>query len=86
MGEKANVGPIQPYMFMASDSGHMQAAGMNDGALIGPGAFTSSVVDEHVEVTKLVAAAKIFAAAALRICEYAESGVDSRARIAETLK
>ena len=72
MGQKANVGPIQPFMFMASDSGHMQAAGMNDGALIGPGAFTSSVVDEHVEVDKLVAAAKIFAAAALRVCEYTE--------------
>lgn len=86
MGEKANVGPIQPYMFMASDSGHMQAVGMNDGALIGPGAFTSSVVDEHVEVTKLVAAAQIFAAAALRICQYVESGVESRARVAETQK
>ncbi|MGH9140639.1 MAG: M20 family metallopeptidase [Vicinamibacterales bacterium] len=82
MGEKANVGPIQPYMFMASDSGHMQAVGMNDGALIGPGAFTSSVVDEHVEVDKLVAAAKIFAAAALRVCEVAESGADSPARVA----
>ncbi|HEV8255484.1 MAG TPA: M20/M25/M40 family metallo-hydrolase [Casimicrobiaceae bacterium] len=78
MGEKPNVGPIQPYMFMASDSGHMQAVGMNDGALIGPGAFTSSVVDEHVEVTKLVAAAKIFAAAALRVCDYVESEADSR--------
>ena len=86
MGEPANVGPIQPYMFMASDSGHMQAAGMNDGALIGPGAFTSSVVDEHVEVTKLVAAAKIFAAAALRICETADSDAASHARVAETQK
>jgi acetylornithine deacetylase len=72
MGRKANVGPIQPYMFMASDSGHMQAAGMNDGALIGPGPFTSSVADEYVEVDKLVAASKIFAAAALRVCEYVE--------------
>jgi acetylornithine deacetylase len=78
IGTPPNVGPIQPYMFMASDSGHMQAVGMNDGALIGPGAFTSSVVDEHVEVDKLVAAAKIFAAAALRVCGYVGSEVDSR--------
>jgi acetylornithine deacetylase len=82
-GQKATVGPIQPYMFMASDSGHMQAVGMNDGALIGPGAFTSSVVDEHVEVEKLVVASKIFAAAALRVCEYAESEVGNRARVHE---
>lgn len=82
MGHAPNVGPIQPYMFMASDSGHMQAVGMNDGALIGPGAFTSSVVDEHVEVPKLVAAAKIFAAAALRICGYVESEVSHRDRVA----
>jgi len=67
---------------MASDSGHMQAVGMNDGALIGPGNFTSSVVDEHVEVDKLVAASKIFAAAALRICDYAGSELDTRERAA----
>jgi acetylornithine deacetylase/succinyl-diaminopimelate desuccinylase-like protein len=59
-------------MFMSSDSGHMQAAGMNDGALIGPGSFTSSVVDEHVEVSKLVASAKIYAATALKVCGYVE--------------
>jgi acetylornithine deacetylase/succinyl-diaminopimelate desuccinylase-like protein len=59
-------------MFMASDSGHMQAAGIIDGALIGPGRFTSSVADEHVEISKLVDAAKIFAASALRICGYVD--------------
>ncbi len=84
MGKEPNVGPIQPYMFMASDSGHMQAVGMNDGALIGPGNFTSSVVDEHVEVDKLVAAARIFAAAALRICDYAGSELETRARAEAT--
>jgi acetylornithine deacetylase len=71
-GHQPAVGAIQPYMFMASDSGHMQAAGMADGALIGPGRFTSSVADEYVEVSKLVTGAKIFAAAALRICGYVE--------------
>ena len=54
-----NVGAIQPYMFITSDSGHMQAAGIADGALIGPGKFTSSVPDEYVEVSKIVAASKI---------------------------
>ena len=68
LGRKATVGAIQPYMFMASDSGHMQAAGMKDGVLVGPGKFTSSVPDEHVEVRKLVAAAKLYAATALRVC------------------
>lgn len=68
VGGKPQVGGIQPYMFMASDSGHMQVAGMADGCLIGPGNFTSSVIDEHVEVDKLIAAAKIYAATALRIC------------------
>jgi acetylornithine deacetylase/succinyl-diaminopimelate desuccinylase-like protein len=77
LGHQPNVGPIQPYMFMASDSGHMQAVGMNDGALIGPGNFTSSVVDEHVEVDKLIAAAKIYAAAVLRICDYVGSGLEA---------
>jgi acetylornithine deacetylase len=72
MNEAPNVGPIQPYMFMASDSGHMQGAGIADGALIGPGRFTSSVPDEYVEVDKLVASAKIFAATALRVCGYLE--------------
>jgi acetylornithine deacetylase len=70
MGKKPTVGAIQPFMFMASDSGHMQAAGIADGALIGPGRFTSSVADEHVEVSKLIDAAKIFAASALNICGY----------------
>jgi len=69
-GAAPRIGAIQPYMFMASDSGHMQAAGISDGALIGPGRFTSSVADEYVEVSKIAAAAKIFAATALRICGY----------------
>lgn len=72
LGRKPNLGAIQPYMFMASDSGHMQGAGMKDGVLIGPGKFTSSIPDEHVEVSKLIAAARIYAAAALRICGYEE--------------
>jgi acetylornithine deacetylase/succinyl-diaminopimelate desuccinylase-like protein len=55
---------------MTSDSGHMQSAGMADGVLIGPGNFTSSVPDEHVEVDKLVTAARIYAASALKVCEY----------------
>jgi acetylornithine deacetylase len=71
-GRDPLVGAVQPYMFMASDSGHMQAAGIMDGALIGPGRFTSSVADEHVEISKLVEAAKIFAASALRICGYVD--------------
>jgi acetylornithine deacetylase/succinyl-diaminopimelate desuccinylase-like protein len=70
MGEKPTVGAVQPFMFMASDSGHMQAAGIADGALIGPGRFTSSVADEYVEVSKLIDATKIFAASALNICGY----------------
>jgi acetylornithine deacetylase len=70
MGTQPNVGAIQPYMFMASDSGHMQTAGIKDGALLGPGPFTSSVPDEHVEVEKLVSSAKIFAASILNICGY----------------
>jgi acetylornithine deacetylase len=72
LGKKPQVGAIQPYMFMASDSGHMQAAGMKDGVLVGPGRFTSSIPDEHVEVSKLIAAARIYAAAALRICGHVE--------------
>jgi len=72
VGQKPEVGPIQPYMFMTSDSGHMQSAGMADGVLLGPGNFTSSVPNEHVEVDKLVTAAKIYAVAALRICGYSE--------------
>lgn len=70
MGERPTVGAVQPFMFMASDSGHMQRAGIPDGALLGPGRFTSSVADEYVEVTKLIDAAKIFAASALNICGY----------------
>ena len=40
----------------------------SDGVLLGPGRFTSSVPDEHVEVDKLIAAAKMYAVAALEIC------------------
>jgi acetylornithine deacetylase len=68
LGSAPRVGGIRPYMFMASDSGHMQAAGMRDGVLLGPGQFTSSVPDEHVEADKVIAAAKIYAATALRVC------------------
>lgn len=71
IGKGPRVGGIQPYMFMSSDSGHMQAGGMKDGVLMGPGKFTSSLPDEHVEVDKLLAAAKIYAATALRICGHA---------------
>ena len=67
-GRRPHVGPVAPYMFMTSDSGHMQTAGMVDGVLLGPGNFASSVPDEHVEVDKLVAAARIYAAAAVGIC------------------
>jgi acetylornithine deacetylase/succinyl-diaminopimelate desuccinylase-like protein len=62
------MGSVQPYMFMGSDSGNMQLAGMKDGVLIGPGNFTSSVADEHVEVAKIIAAAKIYAASVLKLC------------------
>lgn len=70
MGKKPNIGGIQPYMFMASDSGHMQAGGMEDGVLIGPGKFTSSIADEHVEVEKLIDSARIYIGAALNVCGY----------------
>src|SRR5262249_28370273 len=52
MGTAPQVGGVQPFMFMASDSGFMSAAGMKDGVLLGPGRFTSSLPDEHVEVEK----------------------------------
>ena len=72
-GRPPRVGAIQPYMFMGSDSGHMQRAGMKDGVLLGPGPFASSVPDEHVEVDKLIAAARIYAATALRVCGHTEA-------------
>lgn len=72
MGKEPNVGGIQPFMFMGSDSGTMQAAGMKDGVMMGPGEFTSSMPDEHVDVDKLVAAAKIYAVTALKVCGYSE--------------
>ena len=72
MGKKPRVGGIQPYKFMASDSGHMQVAGMKDGVMLGPGKLTSSIPDEYVEVGKIVDAAKIYAATALRICGHHE--------------
>ena len=64
------VGGIQPYLYIGSDAGFMQAAGMRDGVVIGPGSLTASVADEHVEVEKLVAASKIYAAAALELCGF----------------
>jgi acetylornithine deacetylase len=67
-GRRPRVGPIAPYMFMTSDSGHMQNAGMTDGVLLGPGNFTSSVPDEHVQVDTLIAATGIYAVSAVRIC------------------
>jgi len=72
LGGEPSIGGVQPYMFMGSDSGNMQLAGMRDGVLIGPGNFTSSVPDEHVEVDKLIAAAKIYAASVLKLCGIAE--------------
>ena len=62
------VGGLQPFMFMSSDAGHMQVAGITDGVLIGPGRFTASTPDEHVEIEKMVAAARIYAATALTLC------------------
>lgn len=70
MGGEPNVGAIQPFMFMASDSGRMQEAGMKDGVLMGPGAFTSSMQDEYVEVQRVIAAARIYAVTALELCGY----------------
>jgi acetylornithine deacetylase/succinyl-diaminopimelate desuccinylase-like protein len=67
-GRRPRLGAIAPYMFMTSDSGHMQSAGMTDGVLLGPGNFTSSVPDEHVEVDKLVAATGVYALTALGVC------------------
>lgn len=67
-GGEPEVGAIEPYMFRGSDAGIMQAAGMRDGVVMGPGKFSSSVPDEHVEVEKLVSASKIYAAAALKLC------------------
>lgn len=72
-GRRSRVGAIQPYMFMGSDSGHMQRAGMKDGVLLGPGSFASSVPNEYVEVDKLIAAARIYAATTLRVCGHTEA-------------
>jgi acetylornithine deacetylase len=71
-GRAPDVGPLPPFVLMGSDSGQMQAAGMSHGALIGPGKFSSSLADEYVEVDKIAAAAKIYAATALRTCGYVE--------------
>jgi acetylornithine deacetylase/succinyl-diaminopimelate desuccinylase-like protein len=71
-GASPDVGPIPPFQLMGSDSGQMQSAGMLHGALIGPGKFSSSLADEYVEVEKIVAATRIYAATALRICGYVE--------------
>lgn len=71
-GRAPDVGPLPPFVLMGSDSGQMQSAGMAHGALIGPGKFSSSLADEYVEVDKIVAAAKIYAATALRTCGYVE--------------
>jgi|KBSSwiStaDraftv2_1062776.scaffolds.fasta_scaffold00217_46 acetylornithine deacetylase len=71
-GRSPDVGPIPPFVLMGSDSGQMQSAGMAHGALIGPGKFSSSLADEYVEVDKIVAATKIYAATALRVCGYVE--------------
>ncbi len=69
-GRAPEVGPLPPFVLMGSDSGQMQSAGMSHGALIGPGKFSSSLADEYVEVDKIIAAAKIYAATALRTCGY----------------
>jgi len=71
-GRAPKVGPIPPFVLMGSDSGQMQGAGMAHGALIGPGKFSSSLADEYVDVDKIVSAAGIFAATALRTCGYVE--------------
>ena len=71
-GHAPNVGPLPPFVLMGSDSGQLQTAGMSHGALIGPGKFSSSLADEYVEVSKIVAATRIFAATALRTCGYVE--------------
>jgi acetylornithine deacetylase len=65
-----NAGPVPPFVLMGSDSGQMQRAGMAHGALIGPGKFSSSLADEYVDIEKIITAARIYAATALRICGY----------------
>ena len=67
-GTAPPVGALEPYMFIASDAGIMQATGMRDGVLMGPGRFTSATADEYVEVEKLILAAKVYALMALDVC------------------
>src|SRR5207244_12520583 len=58
-GTAPPVGALEPYMFIASDAGTMQAAGMRDGVLMGPGSFTSATADEYVEVAKQIGRAHV---------------------------
>jgi acetylornithine deacetylase len=65
-GEAPQVGALQPTKFMGSDAGCLQAAGIR-GAVCGVGRFTSSVADEHVELSKMVDLAKAYALATYRV-------------------
>jgi acetylornithine deacetylase len=66
-GRKPELGGLEPFMFMGSDAGIMQTAGIRDGVVMGPGSFPASVPDEHVEVDNLISAAKIYAATVLKL-------------------
>lgn len=61
------VGGVKPFKCMGSDASHLGAAGMS-GILLGPGSIVVSVPDEHVEVSKLINAAKIYSLIMLEVC------------------
>lgn len=66
LGRDVEVGAIEPLKFMAADAGSLQAASI-PGVVLGAGTFPGSIPGEYVEISKVVAQAKIYALTAYRV-------------------
>lgn len=67
-GQEPRVGDVAPYKFYGTDAGHLGGQGGMTGLVYGPGGKFNTMADERVELTDLVAAARVYALTILDTC------------------
>jgi len=66
-GQDPIVGDVSPYKFYGTDAGHLAVSGMV-GVVYGPGGKYNTMPDERVEISDIVAAARVYALMIVDTC------------------
>ena len=67
-GRPQPTGAVAPACFYVTDASHLQAAGIREGVVCGPGGRYNTMPDERVEIAEYLDAVKMYLLAIMEIC------------------